>query len=244
MIKTIEKIVTKELFEPSILGIFLNPFYIARRGLLIGITKFGKEITGKTLDVGCGTKPYEKYFCFSEYVGLEIDTTLNREKKKADYFYDGHKFPFKDSEFDSVVTNQVFEHVFNPDEFLTEVNRVLKKGGKFFLTVPFVWDEHEQPYDYARYSSFGLRSILEKNGFILNKHVKSVDDFRVLAQIFNAYIYKITHKNRILKIISNLFIMSLASLIGILLGYILPKNEDLYLDNIVLAEKVKDLIRK
>jgi SAM-dependent methyltransferase len=66
----------------------------------------------------------------------------------------------------------VLEHVFNPDDFLNEVNRVLKPSGKLLLTVPFVWDEHEQPYDYARYSSFGLRSLLEKHGFSIVKHEK------------------------------------------------------------------------
>ena len=46
------------------------------------------------------------------------------EPQNADFFYDGNKFPFDDNDFDSVVLNQVFEHVFNPDDFLEEVNRV------------------------------------------------------------------------------------------------------------------------
>lgn len=238
MIKSVKNLVNKGQFEPSFLGIFLNPFFIARRGLLKSIKELGKEITGKTLDVGCGTKPYEKYFNCSEYIGLEIETTLNIELKKADYFYDGKRFPFGNSEFDSIVTNQVLEHVFNPDEFLYEMNRVLKMDGKLLLTVPFVWDEHEQPFDYARYSSFGLKSLLERHGFKIIQHHKSVNDFRVIAQIINAYIYKITHKNRFVKNIATLFFMSIISIIGVMLGYLLPNNDDLYLDNIVLAQKV------
>jgi SAM-dependent methyltransferase len=177
MIQAIKNLIIKNQFEPSLIGLFVNPFFIARRGLLKSIKELGSDITGRTLDVGCGTKPYEKYFNCSEYVGLEIETTLNRELKKADYFYDGKKFPFGNAEFDSIVTNQVLEHVFNPDEFLDEINRVLKVGGKLLLTVPFVWDEHEQPYDYARYSSFGLKSLLEKCGFEIIEHHKSVNDF-------------------------------------------------------------------
>src|SRR3989339_748075 len=139
MIKAIENIVAKEQFEPSFIGLFLNPFFIARRGLLKSIKELGIDIKGRTLDVGCGTKPYEKYFNSSEYVGLEIETTIHREVTKADYFYDGGKFPFNNNEFDSVVTNQVFEHVFYPDGFLFEINRVLKKDGILLMTVPFVW---------------------------------------------------------------------------------------------------------
>src|SRR3989339_364045 len=241
MIKAIENIVDKEQFEPSFIGIFLNPFFIARRGLLKSIKELGKEITGKTLDVGCGTKPYEKFFNCQEYVGLEIETTINREKKQADYFYDGKKFPFENGGFDSVVTNQVLEHVFNPDEFLSEINRVLKKDGKLLLTVPFVWDEHEQPYDYARYSSFGLAHLLNQHGFEIIESKKSINDFRIFAQLLNAYIYKTTQKNKIIRQLFTLFVMSTITIIGILFSKILPKNNDLYLDNIILAKKNTDV---
>lgn len=237
MLRATKNLIIKNQFEPSFIGLFLNPFFIARHGLLKSIKQLGKEISGKTLDVGCGTKPYEKYFNSSEYIGLEIETTLNRENKNADYFYDGKNFPFKNSEFDSIVTNQVLEHVFNPDEFLSEIYRVLKNNGKLLLTVPFVWDEHEQPYDYARYSSFGLKSLLEKHGFGIINHHKSVNDFKVIAQIINAYIYKITQNNKVLRSFLTLFIMSIISAIGILIAFILPKNEDLFLDNIILAQK-------
>ena len=233
------KLIIKNQFEPSFIGIFLNPFFIARSGLLKSIKELGNDINGKTLDVGCGTKPYEKYFNCSQYIGLEIETTLNRELKKADFFYDGKKFPFNDSEFDSLVTNQVLEHVFNPDEFLSEINRVLKPGGKFLLTVPFVWDEHEQPFDYARYSSFGLKSLLEKHGFEIIKHHKSVNDLGVIMQLINAYLYKITHKAPLIKQITTLTLCAVINFLGIIFSALLPKNDDLYLDNIILSIKVK-----
>lgn len=238
MLKFIKSIILKNQFEPSFVGLFTNPFFIARRGLMKSIKESGAEIKGKTLDVGCGTKPYEQFFNHSEYIGLEIETTLNRELKKADYFYDGGKFPFDSAQFDSIVTNQVLEHVFNPDEFLNEINRVLKTGGKLLLTVPFVWDEHEQPYDFARYSSFGLKSLLEKHGFEIIKHHKSVNDFRVVVQLINAYLYKITHKIPIVKPITTITLCALINILGISVSYLLPKNDDLYLDNIVLARKL------
>ena len=241
MIKAIENIVAKEQFEPSFIGIFLNPFFIARRGLLKSIKELGKEITGKTLDVGCGTKPYEKFFNCQEYVGLEIETTINRVKKQADYFYDGKKFPFENGGFDSVVTNQVLEHVFNPDEFLSEINRVLKKDGKLLLTVPFVWDEHEQPYDYARYSSFGLKSLLEKHGFELIKHHKSVNDFGAVIQLMNAYLYKITYRIPLVRQLTTITLGSIINFLGIIISKLLPKNNDLYLDNIILARKLNGI---
>ena len=241
MIQAIKNLIIKNQFEPSLIGLFVNPFFIARRGLLKSIKELGSDITGRTLDVGCGTKPYEKYFNCSEYVGLEIETTLNRELKKADYFYDGKKFPFGNAEFDSIVTNQVLEHVFNPDEFLDEINRVLKVGGKLLLTVPFVWDEHEQPYDYARYSSFGLKSLLEKHGFEIIKHHKSVNDFGVIVQLLNAYLYKITYRIPLLRQLTTITLGAIINFLGIVISFILPKNNDLYLDNILLARKLNEI---
>lgn len=229
------------MFDPSYIGVFVNPFYIARVALLKEIKKMGSKVSGKTLDVGCGTKPYQKYFASSEYVGLEIETQTNNQIKQADVYYDGKFFPFEKAEFDSVLSNQVLEHVFNPTEFLSEVNRILKVGGNFLISVPFVWDEHEQPYDYARYSSFGLKFLLEQHGFEIVESKKTTNDFRIFAQLLNAFIYKIVRRNIILKKLSTFFIMSLISVGGILLAKILPHNNDLYLDNIFLAKKIADV---
>ncbi|RME57501.1 class I SAM-dependent methyltransferase, partial [Candidatus Parcubacteria bacterium] len=152
---------------------FINPFYFARKGLAGHIADLADRVTGKTLDVGCGSKPYESLYASSEYIGLEYDTPENRASKEADFFYDGETFPFESASFDSVVANEVFEHVFNPDRFLDEVHRVLKSGGRLLMTMPFVWDEHEQPHDFARYSSFGIRYLLEKHGFEIVDQRKS-----------------------------------------------------------------------
>lgn len=230
-------IVQKELFNPGLLGMVINPFFIARRGLYKHIAQWADELSGRILDVGCGTKPYKHLFNYSAYIGLDIDTTLNREEKDIDVFYDGHVFPFPDSSFDSVLCNQVIEHVFNPEDFLKEMFRVLKPGAKCLITVPFVWDEHEQPYDFARYSSFGLRSLFERSGFRIVRQEKSVADLRVLVQLLNGYLYKKTVRYRVVRMLATVFLMFPIHLIGIPLCWLLPSNEDLYLDNILLVAK-------
>ena len=228
----------REMHAPSLLSIFINPFFFARRGLYKHVKDIAPQITGKTLDVGCGSKPYQSLYGSSEYIGLEYDTPENRSIKNADFFYDGTSFPFDNSSFDSVVLNQVFEHVFNPDNFLDEVLRILKKDGKLFLTIPFVWDEHEQPVDYARYSSFGIKSILEKHGFEILEQRKSVQDVRVIFQLLNLYIFKkLVTNNGLLNQLMILLLISPLNILGSLLNLLLPSNVDLYLDNIVLARK-------
>lgn len=242
MLKKLKQLYIDEQFNPKIIGLFINPFYFARKGLYKHVSELIRNLNGRVLDIGCGQKPYQNICNYEEYIGLEIDTPQNRQNKKADFFYNGVTMPFSDNYFDSIISNQVFEHVFNPNEFLRETNRVLKMDGVFLITVPFVWDEHEQPYDYARYSSFGLKHILNDNGFEIIEHRKSNNGLEVIFQLLNDYIYKITvTKNGYFNLIITLFLMAPVNIIGLLLSKLLPKNNDLYLDNIVLVKKVKNV---
>lgn len=241
MLSKLKAVIEKEMFQPSWLGLFINPFFFARNGLYQHIKALAPLITGRTLDVGCGRKPYEHLFHVTSYIGLEIDTSDNRVNKNADYFYDGSQFPFRDGEFDSLVLNQVFEHVFTPESFLSEMNRVLKADGVLLMTVPFVWDEHEQPHDFARYSSFGLGSLLERHGFEVIEQRKSVNDIRVVFQLLNAYLYKKTVSgNKYINMLLTLVLMAPWNIVGELLAKVLPDNSDLYLDNVVLAKKANN----
>lgn len=129
MLSKIKQYIKKEQFQPSVFAIFANPFYFARRGLFKSIKQNAQYISGKTLDIGCGQKPYASIFASTEYIGLEIDTPENHTRKQADFFYDGHNMPFENFSFDSIVCNEVLEHVFNPDDFLEESHRVLRGGG-------------------------------------------------------------------------------------------------------------------
>lgn len=227
-----------EQFEPGILGLFVNPFYFSRKELFRLISRFAGHIQGRILDVGCGQKPYKHLFKDSEYVGLEIDTFENRKLKKADCFYDGEIFPFQALEFDSIICSQVLEHVFNPDKFLSEIVRVLKADGKLLLTVPFVWDEHEQPFDFARYTSYGLRFLLTRHGFEVIELRKSAADVRTIFQMINVYLYKKTAtRHGFVNAIITAILMSPFNILGSLLWKLLPSNFDLYLDNVVLARK-------
>ena len=241
MLRTLKQIYIKEQFNPKILGIFINPFYFARKGLYQNVSKLITNLNGKLLDVGCGTKPYENICNVDEYIGLEIDDEGNRQHNYADVFYDGKTIPFEAKSFDSILSNQVFEHVFNPNQFLKEINRVTKVGGKFLITVPFVWDEHEQPYDYARYSSFGLKHILAENGFEIIEHRKSNNGIEVIFQLINDYLYKvIMTENAYFNLLIIILLMAPINMSGLILSKLLPRNNDLYLDNIVLAKKTKD----
>jgi ubiquinone/menaquinone biosynthesis C-methylase UbiE len=48
----------------------------------------------------------------------------------------GEDLPFKNNFFDIVCSGEVLEHVINLNKTLSEVNRVLKRGGSFIITFP------------------------------------------------------------------------------------------------------------
>ncbi len=104
----------------------------------------------KILDLGCGSG----YLTFAlakenpnvSVTGLDIVTdTLMSNKDKATkegltnlefISYDGTVFPFEDKAFDLVVTRYALHHFPEIDKSMQEVARVIKPGGKFFLSDP------------------------------------------------------------------------------------------------------------
>lgn len=162
MMPNIEELYYRQAFFAGWSEFFINPFYLAYLGLLNVITKLSQMLSGKSLSIRCGKKSYQELFNVNSYTDLDIDSELSINRGIEDYFYNETLFPFNDNQYNSVLCNQVFEHIFNPDEFLGKIKRVLIHEEKLLFTVTFVWDEYEQPYGYARYSSFGLACIKKK----------------------------------------------------------------------------------
>jgi SAM-dependent methyltransferase len=130
------------------------------------LKKFSNIITGNVLDIGCGQKPYKNIIeqHASNYFGLEYKKTLHGFKS-VDVVGNAMVLPFKNSSADFIVSFQVMEHVPEPEFFLKELLRVLKFGGHLLLMTPFMWGEHEVPYDYYRYTRYGLEFLAKKTGF-------------------------------------------------------------------------------
>ena len=74
------------------------------------------------------------------------------------------KIPLKNNSIDYILSTQVLEHMKNPDKLFKEASRVLKKGGKMFLTTNFLYEIHMAPYDYFRFTKYGLAALSKSNG--------------------------------------------------------------------------------
>jgi len=216
-----------EMFLSTYLGIVVNPFHIIRSGLHTEIRKISPQMNGNVLDFGCGSKPYQGLFINAEkYIGVDIEASgHNHATSKVDFFYDGKTLPFDSEHFDGVVSFETLEHVFELDGILSELNRVIKPGGKLLISVPFVWDEHEVPYDFARYTSFGVRHLLSKHGFEVVEYRKTTTYLLTVFQMFIAYLYQhVFPSNRWLRHVFQLIFVFPLNLLALGLDTIFPKN--------------------
>jgi SAM-dependent methyltransferase len=160
----------------------LNPYWIELRELHEAAKLLATHANGRLLDVGCGERPYDDLFLprVTRYIGLEyppVADNLNPEiwgklhtiRHIVDVFGDGMKMPFADAQFDSVLALEMLEHVSHSDACVGEIARVLRPGGVFLLTVPFVAPLHQWPFDYLRYTSKGIEALLERHGLKIEK---------------------------------------------------------------------------
>jgi SAM-dependent methyltransferase len=229
----------KQSFQPNLLSIFLNPMLFQRWYLFQALKTFAPRMIGTMLDFGCGRKPYKDLFInVKNYVGLDIEVSgHSHEESLVDVYYDGNIIPFDDKHFDSIYCSEVIEHIFNIEEVLPEINRVLKHDGMALFTFPFAWQEHEQPYDFARYTSFAAKAIFEKHGFEVIEFKKNGHFAITVMQLWINYIFCLfLSKNRYLNTLLTMIFITPFNILG-LLFCLLPKNESLYITNLLLLRK-------
>jgi len=144
--------------------------YFIRTSIFNALTKTLPSFSGNLLDIGCGKMPYKNYILensnVKKYIGLDIENALEYDVAvKPDFTWNGKIMPFENNHFDCAFGTEVLEHCPEPEIVLKEVFRVLKPGGVFFFTVPFLWNLHETPHDEYRYTPFALERHLKNAGF-------------------------------------------------------------------------------
>lgn len=121
----------------------------------IQLYKFLKSLVkdAKILNIGSGSS---KRLTKNTY-NLDIDIFDN-----IDVVANGRKLPFKDNCFDAVIILCVLEHVARPLDIVNEIYRVLKRNGKVYSSIPFVFAFHGSPHDFNRFTKQGHDSLFSK----------------------------------------------------------------------------------
>jgi SAM-dependent methyltransferase len=225
-------------YQTSFPSFFINQGFFLRKALWKVIKEYAASANGKILDFGCGSKPYETAFSVCEsYTGLDVTQSgHSHENSRIDILYDGRKLPFSNRTFDKVVCFEVFEHLEDPAASLEEIARVLKIGGELFITIPFMYGEHEIPFDFQRWTSFGLARLVEKHHFKIVKLEKLNTNFGVIAQMFFDEFFPRRKVSKINYIsVLRIPLITLANFIVIMLSMLRIRNQNLYSNLVCIA---------
>jgi SAM-dependent methyltransferase len=121
------------------------------------VLDLGSRVVGGQKDLGS----YRSFFTNPKwkYTGADVEKGDN-----VDVVIEAYKFPFKDGEFDVVISGQTIEHMEYPWEWFREMARVLKNGGLCCIIAPAVWREHRYPIDTYRYYPDGMKALAKYCG--------------------------------------------------------------------------------
>lgn len=166
-----------------------------RYGFVFGDTSRAQRFTrwvgtGKRLlDLGCRDGSLTQFYVGgNDVVGCDIDReALRRCGEKlgipTQWLDLNERFPFEDASFDVVTAGEILEHVYRPEEFLSEIGRVLRPGGIFIGSVPNAFHlkhrlqflmgrEFEgDPTHLRKFNPRILKETLNKNGFVVEETV-------------------------------------------------------------------------
>lgn len=150
---------------------FLNPrlgpwtvvLYLHRKPILDAVRQAAPVLRGDLLDVGCGNKPYASLLNCSRHVGIDVPSSPH-DQASFDFTYDGTQFPFENETFQSVLCTEVLEHSRQPRRLVSEIARILKPGGHALLAAPMFFHHHEEPYDFQRFTQYGMEELAAQAG--------------------------------------------------------------------------------
>jgi len=121
------------------------------------------------LDAGAGHRPYKGLFDHAEYQSCDYMPVLEETGSDTGvlhtFYCDLENIPRESGTYDAIICNQVLEHVRRPGNVIGEFFRILKPGGKLFLTAPQCFGIHMEPHNYYNFINYGLKFLFEEAGF-------------------------------------------------------------------------------
>jgi SAM-dependent methyltransferase len=210
-----------------------DPHYISHSLLRQAVKERAQQLKGRMLDLGCGAQPYRDLFGHVDrYVGMDMPGGA-----VVDVYGSGTLLPFASSTFDSILCNEVIEHVPEPSSVFVEIYRVLKPGGILLLTTPQTWGLHLEPFDFYRYTSYGLQYLASKNGLTVTEVIPTCGLWATMAQrVVDTVVFSyLSSSPSWLARLAGLTLIPVL-MIGFVLDQVFGKRGDT-LDNVLVAAK-------
>jgi len=181
------------------------------------------------IDVGSGDEPPYQHF-FNGKVGkiLTIDPHTYSVNIKASI----ENIPLPSNSVDYVLATQVFEHVADPQRASREVLRILKKGGKAFISTHGLWSIHRLPKDYWRFTPDSFNLLF--HDFKTIRIVPNGGSIICIGQLINlAFLPLFRHIFKLPLII----FWFLINILFLILDILIPRDNHLIINYLVILEK-------
>lgn len=235
--RTYTKIFNKLCGTPPQLSILHYQWHAARE-LTRDLLEVLPRCRGRMLDYGCGSSPYKPFMPnINEYVGADINPDSNPDI----LITENAPLPETMGEFDSILCTQVLEHVRDYHKVLKTLSTSLHAGGTLIISVPFIYNIHDAPHDFRRFSQFGIVEALGEDFTIVDIRKQGAVG-STISILFLNWIHTALNENRAIRIIKGLLLplTITLSLTVNTLGFFLDKidkTDSLYNNLLVVAQK-------
>lgn len=157
---------------------YTSPALFLLRRRVVPLLK--EYVCGRLLDVGCGRMPFRSYL--RSHVKIYDGLDFERRTQDTKYILDGHDMnSIANSSYDTIISLSVLEHMPRPWAAVAEMSRVCRVGGYVILEVPHVWQYHELPNDYFRFTEFGLIQLADASSLLPVKIERNGGIFSLLG---------------------------------------------------------------
>ncbi|MCB1681064.1 MAG: class I SAM-dependent methyltransferase [Rhodospirillales bacterium] len=138
----------------------------------------------KVYDIGCGDKPFASSLAgkVADHIGVDIEDGFY-ESHHIDLVGSAYNVPVEDGAGDAVISSQVIEHLDRPVDAIKETARVLKPGGLFLISFPFLYPIHAEPHDFTRFTEYAMTKLLNDHGFEI-KEINRIGGFWYIAGMY------------------------------------------------------------
>lgn len=182
------RIDVKKVLMASALSDRLDPqpgckLYLHLSDLRLALGQMASEKTLRILDYGCGGSPYRSLFPNSDYRRADLPGI-----EGLDYLITpGLPLTAPDGEFDLILSTQVAEHIEVPLDYFTDCHRLLRPEGVLVLTTHGSYPDHGTPWDFQRWTSFGLKRVLNAAGLNVTSMFQVTTGPRAVLQLWESF---------------------------------------------------------
>jgi len=138
--------------------------------------------TDTVLDFGCGTGGILHHLKCAKKIGIEVNAPSVAEAKARGLEIHEELSAIADQSIDVVISYHAIEHVLSPSHHITEINRVLKSGGKAILIVPSenpasahfaTWNKDDPDHHIHSWTPLSFGNLIAQCGFDIEKSWRS-----------------------------------------------------------------------